>query len=206
MTSCRGIDEERDHRDRPPAIDVQHNAQAEAARYSARRRHRLRSSVFPDDGVCSEQDVRLDEGTERPAHVSESDRPEVRLQRATDGNPRRLSMAHPVVVAIGPAAEQTGAAPDHDVTVAASPELVDLFCRVTSGDGGGCDRKKGAVTTRVPVRFRGHRPTIGPAPQGEPGSRGSPTRRWPRAVTKRHPKRLFWLRSARLMPARRWWR
>src|SRR5438093_7782525 len=28
------------------------------------------------------------------------------------------------------------AAPDHDVAVAASPELVDLFCRVTSGDGG----------------------------------------------------------------------
>src|SRR5207245_2281317 len=31
---------------------------------------------------------------------------------------------------------EADAAPDHDVTVAASPELVDLFCRVTSGDGG----------------------------------------------------------------------
>jgi hypothetical protein len=28
------------------------------------------------------------------------------------------------------------AAPDYDVIVAASPELVDLFCRVTGGDGG----------------------------------------------------------------------
>src|SRR5215207_5530118 len=31
---------------------------------------------------------------------------------------------------------EADAAPDHDVAVAASPELVDLFCRVTSGDGG----------------------------------------------------------------------
>ena len=33
-------------------------------------------------------------------------------------------------------APEADAAPDHDVAVAASPELVDLFCRVTSGDGG----------------------------------------------------------------------
>src|SRR2546429_1216856 len=31
---------------------------------------------------------------------------------------------------------EADAAPDHDVAVAAQPELVDLFCRVTSGDGG----------------------------------------------------------------------
>src|SRR5215470_1486454 len=31
---------------------------------------------------------------------------------------------------------EADAAPDHDVAVAASPELVDLFCRVSSGDGG----------------------------------------------------------------------
>jgi hypothetical protein len=31
---------------------------------------------------------------------------------------------------------EADAAPDHDVAVAALPELVDLFCRVTSGDGG----------------------------------------------------------------------
>jgi hypothetical protein len=30
---------------------------------------------------------------------------------------------------------QANAAPDDDVAVAASPELVDLFCRVTAGDG-----------------------------------------------------------------------
>ena len=31
---------------------------------------------------------------------------------------------------------EADAAPDHDVAVAALPELVDLFCRVTGGDGG----------------------------------------------------------------------
>src|SRR5216117_659576 len=31
---------------------------------------------------------------------------------------------------------EADAAPDHDVAVAISPELVDLFFRVTSGDGG----------------------------------------------------------------------
>src|SRR6202030_2884222 len=31
---------------------------------------------------------------------------------------------------------EANAAPDHDVAVAALPELVDLFERVTSGDGG----------------------------------------------------------------------
>ncbi len=31
---------------------------------------------------------------------------------------------------------EADAAPDHDVGVAALPELVDLFCRVTGGDGG----------------------------------------------------------------------
>src|SRR5512132_4743153 len=31
---------------------------------------------------------------------------------------------------------EADAAPDDDVPVAASPELVDLSCRVTSGDGG----------------------------------------------------------------------
>src|ERR1700693_2605269 len=31
---------------------------------------------------------------------------------------------------------EADAAPDHDVAVAAQPELVDLVCRVTSGDGG----------------------------------------------------------------------
>src|SRR5215204_7124807 len=31
---------------------------------------------------------------------------------------------------------EADAAPDHDVAVAAAPEPVDLFCRVTGGDGG----------------------------------------------------------------------
>src|SRR5947208_13619704 len=33
---------------------------------------------------------------------------------------------------------EADAAPDHDVALAALPELVALFCRVTSGDGGVC--------------------------------------------------------------------
>src|SRR4051812_40003556 len=32
--------------------------------------------------------------------------------------------------------KEANAAPDQDIAVAAVPELVDLFCRVTSGDGG----------------------------------------------------------------------